>query len=110
MSPMKKTHLRQENKLKTLKLPGKMKSLDKFAGMEISNTEEVKGGTFGLFSLLGNSCAPKPTCYTPPKACYTPAPPVCNTGGYSNNNCDPKPSYCLPKISFSFSFGWGGKC
>ncbi|WP_255078586.1 hypothetical protein [Lacihabitans sp. CCS-44] len=86
-----------------------MKSLDKFAGMEISNTEEVKGGTFGLLSLLGSSCAPKPTCYTPPKTCYTPPAPTCNTGGYSNNNnnCAPKPSYCLPKVSFSFSFGWG---
>lgn len=85
-----------------------MKSLDKFAGMEISNTEEVKGGTFGLLSLLGGGCAPKNNCYTPaPKACYTPAPKSCNTGGYSNNNCAPKPTYCAPKISFSFSFGWG---
>lgn len=87
-----------------------MKALDKFAGMEISNTEEIKGGTFGLLSLLGG-CAPKPTCYTPaPNPCYTPAPPACNTGGYSTPKpvvCAPKPTYCAPKISFSFSFGWG---
>jgi hypothetical protein len=85
-----------------------MKSLDKFAGMEISNTEEIKGGLFGLLSSFG-SCAPKTTCYTPaPQPCYTPAPKSCNTGGYSNPKpvvTAPKPS--LPKISFSFSFGWG---
>ncbi|MBK6977750.1 MAG: hypothetical protein IPH28_12145 [Cytophagaceae bacterium] len=52
-----------------------MKSLDKFAGLEIKNTEEVKGGTFGLLSGLFGGCGytqPK-TCYTPPvNNCYTP--------------------------------------
>ena len=85
-----------------------MKSLDKFAGLEISNTEEVKGGTFGFFSL-SSLCAPKqPVCYTPaPKVCYTPPPTSCNNGGYSNNNCSPKPkpTSCFPSFSFSFSFG-----
>ncbi|MFN3850164.1 MAG: hypothetical protein ACK4NY_12090 [Spirosomataceae bacterium] len=80
-----------------------MKSLDNFASFEVNNSEDVKGGTFGLFSLLN--------CLTPKtNPCYTPPAPSCNTGGYSNPkppvNCTPTP-VCTPtiKISFSFSFG-----
>lgn len=79
-----------------------MKSLDNFSSFEITNTEEVQGGTFGLLSLL---CAPKTTTCQP-APCYTPPAPSCNTGGYSNP-CAPKPTTSLPKISFSFSFSLG---
>ncbi len=84
-----------------------MKSLDTFASFEISNNESsnVEGGTFGLLSLF--SCAPKPSCNPTPAPCYTPPAPSCNTGGYSNP-CAPKPTYCKPTISFSFSFSFGG--
>lgn len=77
-----------------------MKSLDSFSSNEIVNSEEVKGGTFGLFSWW--SCAPKITfnycqpkqnnCYTPPKNCYTPP-----------EDCNPKPSNCKPTTSGSIS-------
>lgn len=86
-----------------------MTSLDNFSAFEITNTEEVVGGTFGLLSLLG-SCAPKPVCQ--PAPCYTPPAPSCNTGGYSAPApCAPKPTTTCVKpisISFSFSFGFGG--
>ncbi|MCA0363197.1 MAG: hypothetical protein U0V04_04775 [Spirosomataceae bacterium] len=96
-----------------------MKSLDKFAGLEIKNTEEVKGGTFGLLSgLLFGGCGytqPK-TCYTPPvNNCYTPPKPSCGNGGYtvptpppsSCNPCTPKPSTCNSGFSWNFSFSFG---
>jgi len=79
-----------------------MKSLNNFASLEITSTEEIKGGTFGLFSLLKKSsyCHPTP----PPAPCYTAPAPSCNTGGYTPTNyCAPK-----PKLSFSFSFSLGG--
>lgn len=87
-----------------------MKSLDNFASFEITNVEEVKGGTFGLLSLF-STCAPKPVCQPAPvvcqpKPCYTPPAPSCNTGGYSNP-CAPKPT-CTTSLSFSFSFSLGG--
>lgn len=82
-----------------------MKSLDNFSSFELNNSEDVKGGTFGLLSLLGGLTS-KSNCYTPP-------PPSCNTGGYSNpkpptNYCAPAP-VCKPTIKFSFSFSFG-KC
>lgn len=81
-----------------------MKSLDNFASFEIENVEEVKGGLFGLFSLLGSTCAPKPTyCAPAPKPCYTAPAPSCSTGGYSA----PKPT-CSTGIKLSFSFSLGG--
>jgi hypothetical protein len=84
-----------------------MKSLDNFSSFEITNIEEVKGGTFGLLSLFG-SCAPKPVCQPAPVVCqpapcYTPPAPSCNTGGYSA----PKPT-CNTGIKISFSFSLGG--
>ena len=87
-----------------------MKSLNNFSAHQIANTEDVKGGTFGCFSLLScivpTTCyVPKTTCYTPPKSCYTPPVNSCNNGGYSNNTCAPKPS--CTSFSFSFSFGCG---
>lgn len=79
-----------------------MKSLDNFSSFEISNTEEVQGGTFGLLSML---CAPKTTTCQP-APCYTPPPTSCTTGGYTNP-CAPKTTTCLPTLSFSFSLSLG---
>ncbi|MFY7912751.1 MAG: hypothetical protein ACOVO2_24500 [Emticicia sp.] len=84
-----------------------MKSLDNFSSFEITNAEEVQGGTFGLFSLLS---APKTiTCQPAPKPapCYTPPPTSCNTGGYAPV-CAPKPTTSIPKFSFSFNWSFGG--
>lgn len=89
-----------------LKKHKKMKSLDNFSSFEITNIEEVQGGTFGLLSLFSN-CVPKPVCQ--PAPCYTPPAPSCNTGGYSNP-CTPAPKpICKPSISFSFNLSFGCK-
>ncbi|MBK9511360.1 MAG: hypothetical protein IPP61_14860 [Cytophagaceae bacterium] len=98
-----------------------MKSLDKFAGLEIKNTEEVKGGTFGLLSGLFGGCGytqpktcytpPVNNCYTPPKNnCYTPPQNSCGNGGYQQPtppSCTPKPNNCNSGFSWNFSFSFG---
>ncbi|PWK17321.1 hypothetical protein LV89_04422 [Arcicella aurantiaca] len=91
-----------------------MKSLNNFAALEITSTEEVKGGTFGLFSLL-SLCAPKPVVCQPapkptPAPCYTAPAPSCNTGGYTTptTSCTPKPTTCNTGFSFSLNFSLGG--
>jgi hypothetical protein len=86
-----------------------MKSLNNFAALEITSTEEVKGGTFGLFSLL-SLCAPKPvTCQPAPKPapCYTAPAPSCSTGGYTPTTT-PKPTTCNTSFSFSLNLSLGG--
>jgi hypothetical protein len=86
-----------------------MKSLNNFAALEITSTEEVKGGTFGLFSLL-SLCAPKPVvCQPAPTPCYTAPAPSCNTGGYApTTSCTPKPTTCNTGFSLSINLSLGG--
>ncbi|MEA5461493.1 hypothetical protein VB796_20675 [Arcicella sp. LKC2W] len=85
-----------------------MKSLNNFAALEITSTEEVKGGTFGLLSLL-SLCAPKPVACQPapkPAPCYTAPKPSCNTTVYPTTA--PKPTTCNTGFSFSLNFSLGG--
>jgi hypothetical protein len=82
-----------------------MSKLTKFNDLAIADSQNVKGG----FGWLSNSCAPKPSYNTcAPAPSYNTCAPA-----PSYNTCAPAPSYntcapVLPKISFSFSFGFGG--
>lgn len=72
-----------------------MSKLTKFQSEAIQNAAEVKGGFF--FSRPAtNYCAPQSNYCAP-----------------QPNYCAPQPTYCaptLPKLSFSFSFGFGSRC
>jgi hypothetical protein len=79
-----------------------MKSLNNFVSNQIENTEDVKGGFFGLlscgFNLLGSICAPKVTC--------APSTPSYSYCAPKVNYCAPTYNYCAPKVSCAPTYNY----